>query len=229
MAPSVIRAQSFIVTSDTVVTILGTTVFALDRIVNISSSDIDVVYHVDTTDAPPDWLGASVFGICDDSLCRYNTNDMQLWNDTTHMGNSFLSGALHPGDTGSIVISLDLTYALLGSHYFVLFLTTGTGSTGTMTFEFRKSTTGVQALNKQVSEAVLYPNPANNEVNVVYSETSDIKNIAVYNIIGKQMAVYSAGSISTNLDLVNMPSGIYFARLYNSAGNVVATRKFTKQ
>jgi hypothetical protein len=76
----------------------------------------------------------------------------------------------------------------------------------------------------------LYPNPAHNEVNLVYNTTADIKNIAVYNIIGKVIAVYKVTeNNSANLNLENLPSGIYFARLINSQGNVVVTRKFTKQ
>ena len=98
-----------------------------------------------------------------------------------------------------------------------------------MTFVFYKVGDGVPAVNMQLNEAVLYPNPAKNEVNLVYNEASDVKNIAVYNIIGKVMAVYKVGSTSANLDLNNMPPGIYFAKLYSSAGNVVATRKFTKK
>jgi hypothetical protein len=75
----------------------------------------------------------------------------------------------------------------------------------------------------------LYPNPANSEVNVVYDEAADIKSIGIYNIIGKLMTVYKVSGKSANLNIENIPAGIYFVRLLNGQGQVVVTRKFTKQ
>ncbi len=79
-------------------------------------------------------------------------------------------------------------------------------------------------------EISMYPNPAHNELNVIFDAASDVKNILVYNIIGRVMSVYKiTDSNSANLNLENIPSGIYFVRLINSHGEMVATRKFTKQ
>ena len=229
IAPFIVKAQSFIVTSDTVFTVVGSNAQAYDYLVNTSAIDINYTWHVDTSDAPADWLYDSLLSICDNKLCRNNDHDMYLWNDTTHTGATFTSSVVGPSDSGYINFHLNLTHATLGTHYFVVSLNTGSGGSKTMTFVFYKVGDGVPAVNMQLNEAVLYPNPAKNEVNLVYNEASDVKNIAVYNIIGKVMAVYKVGSTSANLDLNNMPPGIYFAKLYSSAGNVVATRKFTKK
>jgi hypothetical protein len=77
--------------------------------------------------------------------------------------------------------------------------------------------------------ASLYPNPALNEINVVYDGSADVKDIAVYNLIGRVMMVYKVTGSSANLNIENIPAGIYFVRLLNTHGNVVITRRFTKQ
>ena len=46
---------------------------------------------------------------------------------------------------------------------------------------------------------------------------------------GPDTLVYKVNGNSANMSLENMPGGIYFVRLVNSAGNIVATKKFTKQ
>ena len=99
-----------------------------------------------------------------------------------------------------------------------------------MTFIVRKNCAATNVNNtKPAEDFVLYPNPAYNELNVVYDASLDVKNIAVYNIIGKVMSVYKVSGTSANLNIENIPSGIYFLRLYNSTGSVILTRKFTRQ
>ena len=43
------------------------------------------------------------------------------------------------------------------------------------------------------------------------------------------MSIYRAGGNSANMSVENMPAGVYFVRLINNRGDIVATRKFTKQ
>jgi len=79
------------------------------------------------------------------------------------------------------------------------------------------------------AEVLLCPNPANDELNLVYDANADVKNIAAYNMMGTVMAIYKVDGPSANLNLEAMPSGIYFVRLSNSYGQEVPTKKFTKQ
>ena len=135
---------------------------------------------------------------------------------------------------GDFHMVVDLTTATTnGSHYLTVRLNNNAVPTDTALSTFvitRGSTTGVQYIPKSSDDVVLYPNPAHDEVNVIYNASADIKSIAVYNIIGKIMAVYKVTeNNNANLHIENMPSGIYFVRLMNSNGTVVLTRKFTKQ
>lgn len=90
--------------------------------------------------------------------------------------------------------------------------------------------TTVSSIKTNNTDVTLYPNPASTSVNVIYDGSDDIKNIAVYNIIGKQVSLFRPTSFgSAHLNIENIPSGVYFVRLLNSRGDVVTTRRFTKQ
>jgi hypothetical protein len=75
----------------------------------------------------------------------------------------------------------------------------------------------------------MYPNPAPNDINVVFNESLGVKSIAIYNLIGKSMLVYKTQGKSAKLNIESLPAGIYFLRFMNQQGMVVATRKFTHQ
>lgn len=91
------------------------------------------------------------------------------------------------------------------------------------------SVTGIQSVNKTSDIVSLYPNPAGSELNVLFDGNAGIRNIIVYNMIGKPVTVYKVNGSSAKLDIENIPSGIYFIRLTDAQGHVMATRKFTHQ
>jgi hypothetical protein len=78
---------------------------------------------------------------------------------------------------------------------------------------------------------VLYPNPARESINVLYDEKAGVKTIAIYNLIGKLMGpIYRpTNNGSAKIDLDEMPNGVYFLRLMDAGGHVLATRRFTRQ
>jgi len=194
-----------------------------------STGSVTVSWKVVASDFPADWL--PLLGICDDNLCYNNSPTPALWP----------TGAIHTNAVygtfaGDFHAQIDLSTATtIGCHYVKVRLYNTTNSTTVadsntiVTFIVCKSPTAVPNVSAEESSIALYPNPANNELNVVYDASADIKNIAVYNIIGKVMSVYKVAGNSANLNIENIPSGIYFVRLFNSNGNVVVTRKFTKQ
>jgi hypothetical protein len=87
----------------------------------------------------------------------------------------------------------------------------------------------VSVVTKTDDEVSIYPNPARSHVNVVFDAALGVKNIAVYNLIGKLVSIYKVNGNSAKLDIEEIPAGIYFIRLINSQGKIVATRKFTHQ
>ncbi len=149
-------------------------------------------------------------------------------------GATFTSGAYAANTTtGAFHLQLDLTSATsYGTYTMKVSLSDPTTFTSkTVTFIVTKpAPNAVPAIANTENNVKIYPNPATNELNAVYDAGADIKTIAVYNIIGKIMNVYKVtDNTSANLNIDNIPSGIYFVRLVNSHGEVVVTKKFTKQ
>ena len=230
-APVILQAQTFTVPLDTVYATVNTTAVIHNDITNTSASNLTLRWHVIATSFPADWLTSIAFGICDNNMCRGNTADTLLWRTATSTsGNTFITNAYIPSVPGTYDLSLDFTSASVGNHWVtVAIVDPGSLYTKNVTFIINKAAAAVTNINSTENEVVLYPNPARDELNVVYSPNADVKTIAVYNIIGKVMAVYKVTNTSANLSLENIPSGIYFVRLSNSHGDVVVTRKFTKQ
>ena len=225
---------SFTVQHDTVNASPPTgTYTALDAVsaVGTGTTTVTIDWKVISSDFPADWV--PVYSICDNSLCTVGAG---LWTPSggtlaTKTSNPYgVAVGLTPG--GDFHMVLDFTNTVsTGCHYMTVRMNNHSVPTDTTTetYIICNTTTGVPTVSK-ADDILLYPNPAHDEVNIVYDANADVKNIAVYSIIGKVLAVYKVtNNSSANLNLENIPSGIYFARLMNSQGNVVGTRKFTKQ
>lgn len=223
-------AQAFSVAHDTIISnyINGSGVGNVQNNFAISSGASPVIlrWGVIATDFPADWMNGS--GICDNSNC-YGLSS--LWPSgtlKTSMSYSNVSGG------GDFHLQLNMpSGTTLGSYFVTVRIynqadTSSSNTIATETFMINNYPTGVPTV-KQADEIILYPNPAQNEVNVVFDGNSDIKSVSIYNLIGKQVSLYRVIGNSANLNIESLPTGIYFVRLHNSHGDVVLTRKFTKQ
>ena len=233
ISPSIVKAASWTmsVAGDTVYATVDSNAVIYDRLVLTGSGTVTINWNVVTgTNFPSDWLTQAAFGICDNSQCYNNTGGTYVWNPGTSTGTTFTSQPYSAGDGGDFHMALNLKGCTPGTHVVRVQLADNSLNSKTVTFIITKPmVNSVQQVTAADQNISLYPNPANNEVNVVYDENADVKNIAIYNIIGKMMTVYKVAGNSANMSLEGMPSGIYFLKLYNSKGNVVVTRKFTKQ
>ncbi len=103
----------------------------------------------------------------------------------------------------------------------------GMGMTGTFTV----SALGIKSvLGSTVISAAMYPNPANEIVNLTYNTTavSDVQ-IAIYNEQGKLADHYSGNNLPASLHLqeipvYNLPGGIYYCII--TAGDAESCIKF---
>jgi len=235
-------AQSFTTQYDTTGTppggdtVSGATMI-YNYINNPSTTDsFQLRWQVIASDFPTSWYKGINFGICDNRICQVNdpAAGFRLWNGTA--GDSFLSDYYSVGTggfpkSGDFHMQINLSGAAGGTHYMTVHLRdVQTGYSKNITFLVTKGYLGVSTVVKTDDDVLLYPNPAINEVNLVYNANAGVKNIAVYNLIGKVMRVYKVTSnTGANLQIGDFPSGIYFVRMMNAQGNVVATRKFTRQ
>lgn len=183
---------------------------------------MSVQWRIISSNLPAAWM--NTVGICDNFTC-YGTAD--IWPTQTKTSS-------YPAGEGVFDVTLDLSsFAPDGPYVMKVRLNNSAVTTDTFVQTYivtRTPGTSSVASVKSSSNVSLYPNPATNSVNLVYDAGADIRNIAVYNIIGKQVSLFRpTDNSSANLNIDNIPSGIYFVRLINSRGDVVSTRKFTKQ
>ncbi len=217
-------AQSMTPAHDTIWTTAPSgSITITNNIAITTTTPFTIDWKVVETNFPADWQ--SIFQACDNNSCYPLPTLLPISAGRTKTSAEYFNGP------GAFSIGADFASVTSYGTYYVRFkfMSNATTDTTVETFIFNRTTTGVSSLIKSTDDVVIYPNPANNELNVVYDANADVKNIAVYNIIGKVMTVYKVTGESANLNLEAIPSGIYFVRLLNSHGAVVATRKFTKQ
>ncbi|HSO88841.1 MAG TPA: T9SS type A sorting domain-containing protein, partial [Draconibacterium sp.] len=108
---------------------------------------------------------------------------------------------------------------------------TGFSGSGTGTYSFIKTkmiTTGISNISER--NLTVYPNPANQEINVIHDFSGDTE-ITVYNISGqpvlKSKNTESAGLNKNTLNIGALPAGLY--SLHVRSGNEVKTVKFLKK
>jgi hypothetical protein len=223
-------AQSYSIEKDTIRLLYnpspGGVQYASDTIVP-PTTPTTLTWRVISHNLPPDWTvtGANL-GICDNHLC-YNWG--LLWPTVTKTSDTYSASSVHDFHLQISLVNSSYHATTAGTYYVVVRLSSGTMDTNQV-YAISYTPTAVASVSKSIDEVSLYPNPTANDINVVYNAAADIKTISVYSIIGKAMAIYKPISDnSANLSLENVPTGVYFVRLENSRGEIVATRKFTKQ
>jgi hypothetical protein len=82
--------------------------------------------------------------------------------------------------------------------------------------------TNTESIEENVTFLGIYPNPVGD---ILYIETeSDIKEIAIYDIYGRQQVTETP---SRQVDVADLTSGIYFIKINTEKGNIV--KRFIKQ
>lgn len=194
-----------------------------------TGTSVFIDWHIIDQNVPASVLNANVLGICDNERCYMYSGSNPGWS-TIHSTKEIFA---NDDDRKSFKITLDPSVypsSAMGPYYVTIMLMDHNSSySKNITFGIQRFPTSVSSVSKNADNISIYPNPAKNDINVVFNANSNIKNIAVYNLIGKVVSVYKVYGNSAKLDLSNVPSGIYFMRLVDNTGNVVATRKFTHQ
>lgn len=212
-------------TADTVKAYVGTAPFYYAYINNTSGGSLTVKWQIIGSDFPSDWLAD--LNICDNHIC-YTNSGGGLWNGTS--GNLYTSDPYPAGPGGDFHMVNNFTSVTPGTHWLTVNIKDNASSFNkNTTFIISRPTTGVTTVVKSDDDVVLYPNPAVNDLNVIFNDNAGVKNIAIYNVIGKAVNVYKTIGTSARLDVSALPTGVYFIRLINAQGNIVATRKFNKQ
>ncbi len=168
------------------------------------------------------WKTDNGISICDNSNCYTNIGQGILG------GNTYTT-TYYADSTDIFKATFNLAGANPGIRYVTINIKDDNSSYNkNITFMVSKWATGVNSVSKNSDDITLYPNPVRDEVNVVFNGM-DVKNIAVYNVIGKNMIVYRTSGSSAKLDISKFPGGVYFLRMSDAKGAIVATKRITKQ
>jgi len=215
-------AQTFTIAKDTTYVNGSTLIKAHNNITVPVGSAVSIQWAVISSTLPNELM--STIGICDNSDCY---GAAQVW-PTSYRTSTYDADSTSPFD-----VAFDMSATPVGGPYVlrIRLRTSGGGGTDTVQTYILNRTPSTSVNNvKSAADVTLYPNPATSSLNVLFDAASDIKSIAVYNIIGKQVSLFRpTDNAGASLNIENIPSGIYFVRLMNSHGDVVTTRKFTKQ
>ncbi|MBO7630059.1 MAG: choice-of-anchor J domain-containing protein, partial [Bacteroidales bacterium] len=85
------------------------------------------------------------------------------------------------------------------------------------------SVTGTVGVEDHELSASIYPNPANNVLNI--NANCNINNVAVYNMMGQMVASYNVNDMNTQISTVNLANGVYTVKI--STENGMSTQRFT--
>ena len=201
--------------------------------ITATSGTVTINWRVIASNFPADWI--SGLAICDNNACYPITS---LWSGsastaTLEISNPYSTAGTHAYGGDFHMLGAFSAASTTGCYYMTIRMYNHAvpADTAYETYIVCNNTvTAAPDVPKASGSVVLYPNPTRDEVNILYDPGYNVRNIAVYNIIGKIVAVYRVSdNSSANLDLSNVPSGLYFLRLMNESGEVVVTKKFTKQ
>jgi hypothetical protein len=215
-------AQSFSVPKDTVSTALYGYADVFDNITNLTTDTIRVTWRIINHTMPQSWVDYASFGLCDNTNCY----DRTILSTGTQ-----LTDTISANKQCLFKVQINSSSAMVtpGGPYYVAAELTHQSTVDTVVFAFYKWPSSVSKTAANKDEVTLYPNPAINDLNITFSKDLNVKNITVYNLVGKQVSNYRVSSDNAKLDLDKIPSGIYFVRLMDNNGHVVATRRFTHQ
>ena len=94
------------------------------------------------------------------------------------------------------------------------------------TFEY----SNVVIVNSAITENrnyVLYPNPANNSINII-NASNEQTNIEIVNVIGQKVFVIKSNSQLEQIDISGFKPGIYFVNIIEQSSGKINTLKFLK-
>lgn len=215
-------AQSFTMQKDTASSAAFGYADIYNKLTNTTSDTISVRWRIIAETLPQSWKDHGSFGLCD---------NVQCYPPAILSGSVQVTDTIGAGKQMDLKMQFDATSSSVtpgGPYYIVTEIAHGT-TMDTVVYKLNKWATNVAKTNADKDEVTLYPNPAKDEVNITFNKELGVKTIAIYNLVGKQMAAYRTNNNSAKLDIDKIPSGIYFVRLMDNTGRVVATRRFTHQ
>ena len=86
----------------------------------------------------------------------------------------------------------------------------------------------VSTSEEVVSALRVFPNPMTDLFQLEGNDANDVKELAVYNLIGRQVRSFDA-TTATSFDMGGLPGGIYLIGMVGEDGNILKTVRISRQ
>jgi hypothetical protein len=100
-------------------------------------------------------------------------------------------------------------------------------TSGDSTYYYFHTVLGINELKPQGRNITVYPNPATDKITIESSANQTKSQLTILNLNGQQVFTCQISEPKTQIDITNLPSGVYFVRLTND--KTVEVGKFIKQ
>lgn len=148
--------------------------------------------------------------------------DLKLYNSSgTQLAVSQASGTTSESISGTISA---------GTYYVQVYGYNGANSATTCyTLRVALGTaTRSGAISGDLDKVQVYPNPANNVVNVNLSAVKGKSDVSIYDVNGRQVLRREVNAVNAQLDISTLPAGVYIIKVKNGVKEV-STTKIIKQ
>ncbi|HRG54284.1 MAG TPA: PKD domain-containing protein [Bacteroidia bacterium] len=118
------------------------------------------------------------------------------------------------------------TYPSNGTYTICLTVKNACGTdTACQTFDYVYTPLPVQNLTQDDFKVTIYPNPFTSQTNILFTEEQKNITIKIMDVVGKEIKVIDFTGKELLLEKGNMKQGVYFIRIIDTKGNVIAQKK----
>lgn len=192
-----------------------------NHLTNISTSTYKYKWNLLAPISVP--TGWTLQGFCDNLLCRstggpWSTGVVQE------------SADLMPGEESVFKLQVCAPVSASDGSMSIKVRAFTRDQSDTVTYILQKGTLGLNSISLKDERVVLSPNPAVNQVKVFADKSLGAKQITVINMLGRTVLNQdmAAGSEEAVVNLNGVASGMYMVRVSDAKGNVITSRKLTK-
>ncbi|MFT4061855.1 MAG: T9SS type A sorting domain-containing protein [Edaphocola sp.] len=188
---------------------------------NTSSSAFSANWKLvsDTTDYPSGW---KLTGICDNVSCYAVDSSWFINRPTKTTMDIAVDG------TSLLDVRVYAPYtAANGTGVFKIMVST-LEAVDTAVFILNKATTGISTINVTDKRVNLYPNPTSNNLIVYADKNLGAARLDVISLTGARVTTALVAKEVTTINTSEMAKGIYTVKVVDEKGNLITTRKFTK-
>jgi len=147
-------------------------------------------------------------------------------NNTFDSASMHLSTIENPDAIGSACNFHHNSFYLGGHHAFFGLPNMPNYNLGALMGSSCDTVSGIKSATNQKAIIEIYPNPATTTINIECDSKQNL-NLSIFNIVGECLLQRDFSSSKEEINISNLPSGLYFIRLNNPEGSVV--KKFVKE